>query len=119
MLGFFFQAEDGIRDIEGLGQEVREHRARLSLNKERKPRPSLHTMAVNDFLISAKRLEKAHEDIHIFDLRHEWEYKSEPVVVKPVRIVGDGLREETVSLSPDAHIDFRLGRDREQVFIFL
>lgn len=117
--GIFYLATKGIRYLESLGQEVREHRARLSFNRERKPKPSLHTLCVNDFLISARRLEKAREDIHIFDLRHEWEYKNEPIVVKPVRIVGDIMREETVSLSPDAYIDFRLGRGREQVCVFL
>jgi len=117
--GIFYLANEGIRYLEEDDIEVFEHRARLSRNKQRKPKPSIHTLAVNDFLIAARLLEKDYPDLHLIEFRHEWEFKRSPIPVRPLRIRGDVLKEEAMHLCPDAWLYFRKGVRRKRVCVFL
>ena len=117
--GVFYLATQGIRFLEEQDIDVREHRARLSQNEKRKPVPSLHTLAVNDFIIEAKLLELDYPDIHLVEVRYEWEYRQSPILLTPLRIRNDTLREEAIRLKPDTWLYFRLGKTRERACFFL
>jgi hypothetical protein len=65
----------------------------------------LHTLAINDFLISAKLLTKAVPAISLAEMRHERILKREPDRVSVVR--ADGAT-ELVSVIPDSWLDIRV-----------
>ena len=63
----------------------------------------LHTLAVNDFLISASLLAKGDPRIRLEQLRHERQLKREPDRVEVER--ADGVREQ-VAVIPDGWVQF-------------
>lgn len=77
-----------------------------------------HTLAVNDFLIAASKLEKEFPAIHLSEVRHERVLKrEEPIQVsyelltaegKPVLDKDDKPLIETMRLIPDAFVDMRI-----------
>ncbi len=72
----------------------------------------LHTLALNDFLISAKLLPKAIPQVSLEELRHERQLKREADRVTIER--ADGAKEQ-VAVIPDGWLDFSVlppGRDR-------
>lgn len=78
-----------------------------------------HTLAVNDFLIAARNLEKHYPQITLHEARHERFLKQDPDKY-PVPIYdeeGKLIREEVATLIPDGFLDFHI-RDEEQKKIY-
>ena len=116
--GVFTLARNGMNYLTALGVDGREY-FRPFENEEKSYLFLRHTLAINDFLITASLVSKAHEDIQLIEMRHDWMLKQTPIKVKPVRIIDEQVKEEAVSLVPDAWLDFRLGAKHEQVCIIL
>lgn len=66
-----------------------------------------HTLSLNDFLIAASLLTRLEPSISLFDLRHEWYLKHTPLSVKVTGDTQSGQKTETITVVPDAFLDFR------------
>ena len=66
-----------------------------------------HTLALNDFLIAAANLAKSAPLYSLSSFIHERTLKQSPFKIAVARYVGGQVKEETVTLIPDAFLDFR------------
>ncbi len=79
---------------------------RPSDNFHRSPLDVPHDLALNDFLIAARHLEKADSRVHLFEARHEWMLRQETYKVTLYRT--QQFIPEPVRFTPDAFVDFRI-----------
>src|SRR2546426_5650874 len=111
----FYLAPLGLGYLRSEGFDVA-HRFHSTEQKEKQYLFLKHTLAVNDVLIAAKRVEKQFPQVSLYEFRHERELKRDPekFTITLYKDAEDGTKEAVVwkqedfYFVPDAFLDFRI-----------
>ena len=86
---------------------------RPSDNQKRSPLDVPHDLALNEFLIASRHLEKFEPSVHLFEARHEWMLRQEIYKVTLYRDSQSQLIREDVRFTPDGWLDFRISSNNQ------